>query len=327
MLGIGIIGAGAFGENHAKAIAETGRAKLVAASRRDKGLLDKFSRKFNVRGYTDYRELLKNDDIKAVVIAAPHQDHTQIAVDTARSGKHILLEKPMAASLEDCDEIIRSAKAAGITLMIGHTMQFIPSSIVAREVIDSGELGKIIYSTGIVEKKWVNPNRRNWHMDDPVGGGMLLTVGIHYIDLLTWLNRSRVSSVRANISTHYHKQEADDTAMAYLQFESGTTGMIISTGYDTGANTFLATLTCEKGILRIDMTGGVHLGQKEKWNLLPGSKSETAEQEALVNEWNAFINAVESESIPQVTGEYGKHIMEICFAARESSLKNKEIWI
>ena len=327
MLGIGIIGAGAFGENHARAIADTGCASLVAASRRDPDELQKFSSRFNTIGYTDYRKLLHNDDVQAVVIAAPHQDHVRMAVDAARSGKHILLEKPMALTLEDCDRIIDASKKAGITLMPGHTMQFMPSSEVAREVLDSGELGHIIYGTGIVEKRWMNPDRREWNNQDPVGGGMLVTVGIHYIDLLTWLIGSRVSSVKASISTQFHEQKADDAAILYMQYENGTAAAMISTGYGSGAETFLASLTCRKGLLRIDMRGGVYIGQSEKWTRLPRSQSENAEHEALVNEWKAFLHAVETGSSPPVSGEYGKHMMEICLAARESSSNNREIWI
>lgn len=327
MFGIGIIGAGSFGENHAKAIIKTAGAELIAASRRDINELLKFSKKYNVIGYADYQELIKNHEVNAVLVATPHQEHARIAIDAASSGKHILLEKPMATSVEDCDRIIESAKTAGVTLMIGHAMQFMRSSVLAKEIIDSGELGEIIYGTGTVAKKWLAPNRRDWHRDDPTGGGMLMTAGIHYIDLLTWLCNSRVSSVRANLSTRFHKQLADDTGMIFLQYESGATGTVISTGYDSGAETFIAALTCTKGMLNIDMFGGVYIGKKDRWTHLPESVSDNTEHEALANEWKAFTEAVETNSRPQVTGEYGKHIIEICFAARESSLKKKEIWI
>ncbi len=327
MLGIGIIGAGFFGENHARAILETQGTELIAASRRNTEELQKFSRKFNTIGYTDYKELIKNPDINAVIIAVPHQEHTRVAMDAAREGKHILLEKPMATSIKDCDKIIDSANTAGVCLMMGHTMQFMRSSTIAREIIDSGELGEIIYGTGTAAKKWLTPNRRDWHRDDPVGGGMLMTMGIHYIDLLTWLFKSRVSSVRANISTRFHEQAADDSGMIFLQYESGTTGTVINTGYDTGIETYNATLTCTKGLLRSEMFGGVHIGKNNEWKYLPGSASQGTDHETLLNEWKAFVEAVETNSPPQVTAEYGKHIMEIIFAAKESSRQKKEIWI
>ena len=115
--------------------------------------------------------------------------------------------------------------------------------------------------------------------------------------------------------------------MLFMQYENGATAAVISTGYETGAETFLASLTCRKGLLRIDMRGGVHIGQSEKWTHLPRSQSENAEHEALVSEWKAFIHAIETGSPPRVTGDYGKHMIEICLAARESSSNNREIWI
>ena len=154
-----------------------------------------------------------------------------------------------------------------------------------------------------------------------------MTVGIHYVDLLTWLYNSRVMSVRANILTSFHQQRADDAGMIYMQYESGATGIVISTGYESGAETYLAELTLTKGMVRIDMFGGVYIGKNDRWNHLPESLAGHTEQEALLKEWSAFVECVETSSEPPVTGEYAKHIMEIVFAARESSLQKKEIWI
>ena len=327
MIGIGIIGAGSFATNHAKAIGETPGSKLVAASRRSSVELDQFTRGHHITGYSAYRDLLNDPNVDAVIVATPHQTHARISIDAAAAGKHILLEKPMATNLEDCDRIIQATHASGVTLMIGHSMQFMRSSRLAKDIVDSGELGQIIYGTGHVAKEWMTPNRRDWHLNDPIGGGMLLTVGIHYIDLLTWLNGSKVSSVRANLSTLIHDQKADDAGMLFLQYENGATATVTSTGFETGADSFKAILTCQKGMLKIDMFGGVYLGKDGHWQHLPESLAENTEHEALTMEWNAFISAINKGSQPMVSGEYGRHIMEICFAARESSKKKREVWI
>jgi predicted dehydrogenase len=250
-----------------------------------------------------------------------------VTVDAARAGKHILLEKPMATSIEGCNQILDAANKAGICLMMGHTMQFMRSSSIVKEIIDSGELGEIIYGTGIVAKEWLTPNRKDWHREDPIGGGILITMGIHYIDLLTWWFDSRVSSVRASISNRIHGDPADDSGMILLQYENGASGTVINTGYKKGAETFRATLTGTKGMLQSDMFGGVHIGKNNEWKLIPDSVSPDTEHEALLNEWKNFAAALETKLPPQVTGEYGKHIMEVLFAARESSEQNKEIWI
>lgn len=327
MIGIGIIGAGSFATNHAKAIGETSGSKLVAASRRSSVELDQFTKQHRITGYSDYRDLLEDPNVDAVIVATPHQTHARISMDAASAGKHILLEKPMATNLVDCDRIIQATHASGVTLMIGHSMQFMRSSRLAKDIVDSGELGQIIYGTGHVAKAWMTPNRRDWHLNDPIGGGMLLTVGIHYIDLLTWLYGSKVSSVRANLSTMIHDQKADDAALIFLQYENGATAAVSSTGFETGADSFEAILTCQKGMLKIDMFRGVYLGKDGHWQHLPESLAENTEHEALTMEWNAFISAINDGSQSLVSGEYGRHIMEICFAARESSQKKREVWI
>jgi len=326
-IGIGIIGAGAFGKKHARAILETPGTRLIAASRRNSTQLQKFSHNFNIIGYTDYRELLKNPEVNAVVVALPHQEHAGVSINAAKAGKHILLEKPMATNIPDCLRIIDSVESTGVKLMLGHTLQFMRSSIMAKEIIDSGELGELVYGTGIVSKKWMNPDRREWHMNDPVGGGMLMTVGIHFIDLLCYFFGSPVVSVRANLSTRFHEQEADDAGQIFMQFDSGATGMVVNTGYVTGAESCMATLTCTRGILRCGMHEGVLIGRDDRWTHVPESVSRDSEHEGLANEWKAFIGAIRSDAEPTVSGIYGKYIMDIVFAARESSLQKKEVWI
>ena len=115
--------------------------------------------------------------------------------------------------------------------------------------------------------------------------------------------------------------------MIFLQYENGANGTVINTGYEQGAETFTATLICEKGMLKSEIFGGVHIGKNNEWKYIADSASPETEHEALLNEWKAFVRAIETNTSPQVTGEYGKHIMEIVFAARESSVKKKEIWI
>ena len=327
MIGIGIIGAGFFGRRHADVIRKLPNVKLIAASRTNEKKLRIFCDEYQVQAYSDYGDLLKREDIEAVVIAVPHHKHTAISIDAAKAGKHILLEKPMAHTVDDCVLIDNAARESGVKLMIGHNMRFFKSSVIGMQIIDSGELGEPVLGRSTISKNWITENRRPWHLDEDTGGGMLMTVGIHFIDVLSWLLNSRVESVRARVLTKFHNQTADDVGLLFLQYKNGLSGMVTSIGYSSGVTDLITEITCTKGMLKINHLGGVYIGQKEAWSLIPDSIAEHPEEEALQNEWKAFARSITMEKPPPVSGDYGLHMVGIIDAAIQSSKMKQEIML
>jgi predicted dehydrogenase len=324
-LGIGIVGAGSFGARHAEAIAALDGVHLAAAMRTDPAALAEFCARYGGRGYTDLGELLADPGVEAVVIATPHHLHTAAVEAAAAAGKHILLEKPMAPSLAECDRILRAAAQAPVTLMLGHTSQFAPAYRLAKAMLDAGELGDIVLGVSTMSKFWFEANRRPWHLQRATGGGMWLTAGIHCLDRLTWLVGSPVASVCAQLGVSFHDQEADDRGVIFLRYANGASGVVLSVGYREGAPKHLTELTCTRGMLNIDYAGGVSVGRGEQWRAVPGSASDDWMHAALVEEWRAFAAAVRSGSPPPVTGAYGRHIMAAVLAAEESSRVQAEV--
>lgn len=325
MIKVGIIGAGFFGEKHAQAIAELAEVRLVAVSRTDPAALAEFTRQYGGRGYPNYVDLLNDDQVELVVIATPHHRHTEITVQAAQAGKHILLEKPMAPTLAECDRILQAATGAKIKLMVGHVNQFARAYQVARELLASGELGEVVFGLSTMSKFWFEPNRRPWHLDRAKGGGMWLTAGMHCLDRLTWLVNSPVRSVCAQFGTRFHDQQADDAGMIFLRYENGAAGTVVSTGYRSGAPKHLTELTCTRGMLNIEYGAGVQVGRDEKWQTIPHSGSADWMHEALVQEWQGFITAIQRDTEPPVSGVYARHIMAAVFAAEESSRLKQEV--
>ena len=132
MIHVGIIGAGFWGEKHADAIKVLPNVKLVAANRTNPAALNEFIKNYGGRGFTDYRKLLADPQVDAVVIATPHHLHTKIVLDAAQSGKHILLEKPIAPNLAECDQILQAVAQHQVTFMAGHTNHFVPICVILR---------------------------------------------------------------------------------------------------------------------------------------------------------------------------------------------------
>lgn len=288
VIGIGIVGAGWFGDRHAAALRDAGGFRLVAACRDDAEGLDAFTRRFGGRGYRRVEALLDDPAVDAVVIATPHHLHEACAVAAARAGKPILLEKPMAPSLAACDAIAAAVAAARVPLMIGHTQRFAHPVVAAKERIAAGSLGRARFGSSNMVKLWMEPNRRPWHLVNATGGGMLMTAGIHALDRLLWLMEASPRTVYAVAGAAFHAQEADDTALMLLTFEGGGAATVTSIAYRDGAPFGSTELVCEEGVLVLDPGGALKIGRGAAWETVPLPASADVMADALVAEWRAF---------------------------------------
>ena len=327
MIRVGIIGAGAFAYKHANAIKQNSTTILVAASRRNKVELDKFTTEFNIKGYTDYKVLLADKLINAVLIATPHHLHHQITADAAKAGKHILLEKPMGHNLIACDQILESTKNSNISLMIAHIIRFIPAFRKAKQLLDDGVIGDLVYAQAHIARKWDTPNRRPWHFEQGQGGGMLMTVGIHYVDILTWIIDDNVKSVKASVSNPFLEKGTDDAALLFLTYKNGKNALLTCSGFSSGGPIFEIIITGTKGLIKADIYKGVWLGQNDTWQLVEEPEQGDPEEKALIFEWRDFAEKILHNKPPSISGEYGRHMVEIIDATHKSSQSSQEILI
>ncbi|WP_018465373.1 Gfo/Idh/MocA family protein [Calidithermus timidus] len=325
MFGVGIIGAGWFGSEHAKALSSVAEARLVAVCGAKLESAQAFAQRYGGRAFSAPEELLADPEVDVVLIATPHHLHADLAIQAAQRGKHILLEKPMAPSLEECDRILAAVHQAGVKLMLGHLSHFERPFVRAKEILQSGELGEPVLGHSTFAKFWMEHNRRPWHLDRGTGGGMMLTAGIHGLDRLMWLIGSRVSSVAAQFGTHFHAQQADDTGALFLRFTSGAAGTLSSVGYAQGAPSFALEITATRGRLHVDPTRGVFVGRNQVWREVPDSLETQWPQKPLIAEWNSFIQAIQNNQEPAVGGSYARHLMQVIFSAEESSKTRREI--
>lgn len=325
MLGVGILGAGYFGAFHARAIATLPDLRLVAACAEELTLAEAFAAEHGGKPYGDWRAMLGDASVDVVSITAPHHLHCELAIAALQAGKHVFLEKPMAVSVAECSRIIAAAEASRRKLMVGQIMHFVLPCIVAREILDRGELGKPITGSSSLQKIWMEPNRRGWHLDPSTGGGMLMTAGIHGLDQLVWLMNGRVSSVSAAVSTSFHDQKADDSAMMLLRFADGRFAQVTSVGFRDGGGIFDVDLVCERGTLRIDLDRGVAIGQSGKWTDVPNSHEADWMQKAVAREWQAMATSIRDDGAAPVIGDYGRHIIACIEAAMVSSRERRDV--
>lgn len=325
MIGVGIIGAGHFGAVHAGAMAEVDEVRLVASCRDNADAAAAFAAEHGGRSYGDWRALLDDPAVDAVLIATPHHLHEEIAIGAAQAGKHILLEKPMAPSVAACDAILSAANAHDVKLMIGHVMHFALPCLRAKEIIDAGAFGAPVLGSSWMIKLWMEANRRSWHLDTHTGGGMLMTAGIHALDRLIWLMGQPVDGVTAMAGTFFHGQQADDAALIGLRFANGRIGQVASVGYRNGAVTFAMDLVCEDGTVRIDFDQGVFTGRGGVWTPVPDSIEPNWMSAAVAREWRAFADSIVNDTASPVSGAYGRHVVACIEAAHQASAARREI--
>lgn len=327
MIGVGIIGAGHFGAVHARAMTDVDEVRLVASCRENADAAAAFAAEHGGKSYGDWRALLDDPMVDAVLIATPHHLHEEITIAAARAGKHILLEKPMAPSLAACGAMLAAAEATRVKLMIGHVMHFALPCLRAKEIIDSGVLGAPVVGSSWMIKLWMESNRRPWHLNHASGGGMLMTAGIHALDRLIWLMGQPVAGVTAMAGTYFHEQEADDAALIGLRFADGRIGQVASVGYRDGAVTFAMDLVCEKGTIRIDFDHGVSTGQGGVWTPVSGSIEPNWMGAAVAREWQALAASIINDTPSPVSGSYGRHVVACIEAAHEASRSRREVSI
>jgi predicted dehydrogenase len=268
--------------------------------------------------------LLKDRDVDAVVIATPHALHAEMTISAAEAGKHILLEKPMAPTVAACDAINAAAAESGVKLMVAHLVHFSKPCMAARKVIEDGTIGRPLIASSWMIKLWMEHNRRDWHLRNATGGGMLMTAGIHALDHLVWLMDDDVTSVSAMLGAKFHEQEADDTAMLALRFKGGGLGQVQSVGYRNGGVGFAMNLVCEQGTLHIDMDRGTMIGRDTVWTELPDSFESSWMHNAVKREWAALRAAIVDDKPVAVTGAYGRKIIGIIEAAYASDKSRRE---
>ena len=179
--------------------------------------------------YTNFEQMLNKEDIDAVDICTIHDQHKHQTIIAAEAGKHILLEKPMACSMQECREMVKATKKAGVTYMIAQVLRYLPSSQAVFSLMENKELGSInaIRGDSILKQSMILPHD-HWMFDgDRAGGGVMITLSIHIIDLLRFFigDVKRGSGFCKNFSPLFING-AEDYASAILEFKTGAIGNI-----------------------------------------------------------------------------------------------------
>ncbi len=231
-LGLGVIGLGMAGAVMVRAAARHPGVQLAAAADPQAGLRAAFGRDFNARTYAEAQALCEDAAVEAVYIATPHQFHAEHAIAAAERGKHVILEKPMALTLADCDRIIAAVERARVHLVVGHTHAFDPAVRAMRRLIASGELGALGMIASWNYTNYLYRPRRPEELDTGKGGGILFNQVPHQIDTVRLLGGGLVRSVRAQAGVLDPARPTEANCTAFLEFANGVAASLVYSGYD-----------------------------------------------------------------------------------------------
>jgi UDP-N-acetylglucosamine 3-dehydrogenase len=256
-IGIGVIGCGGIAqEAHLPNYAKESQVRLVAVADTDEARAREVAARFGVPNvYTDYRQLLARDDIQAVSVCTPNYLHAEQTIAALQAGKHVLCEKPMAISLSQAQEMIDTAGVTGKQLMVGFTHRFYPFNEAARQMVAEGRIGRPYtcrvrfahkgpYQSWVAKSDWFfNPKQ--------AGGGAVLDMGIHALDLARFVLGTEVRTVSANLATLAQDIQAEDSAVIALEFSNGTLGYI-ETGWHSWPGGMGLEIYGSKGTIIVD---------------------------------------------------------------------------
>ncbi len=341
---IGVIGTGAIARSHLDAYADNSEAELIAVSDINLDRARSVAEKYGApRAYSDPNQLLADPGIDAVSVCTWNDSHAKWAVAALRAGKHVLVEKPMSRTYAEAAELEREVAATDRILQVGFVRRHSPNAKVLKTFIDNGDLGDIYYARASFIGRVGNPG--GWFANKSIsGGGPLIDLGVHVVDLCWYLmgspaaitvsaNSYTVLGDRANITTtpRWKVSDADatsntveDMVNALVRFENGAS-LLVETSYSLHAT------KNSLGVSVFGDKGGADLEPKleiatEKYgsivNLIPQISSPTFESEpAFANEIGNFIDAIQgrAESIAPVShGAEIARILETIYASAEA---------
>ena len=321
---LGIIGLGYIGKIHLRHSLKMPNVNLVAVSDLSKKALKKAKNAGIKKTFSNYEQLLNEPNIDAVIIALPTHLHLPCAIQAAEAGKHIFLEKPIARNLEEAKGIVAVAHKNSVKLMIGYPLRFNKSFRELKTKMESGTLGdvEIAYATFIssgpffhrAESHTPLPVPKWWFNRDLTGGGALIDLGSHIINLLRWYF-GEITHIKSHLG-HRFNLDLEDSAICFTKFESGTTAIITAGWFLQGYQ------------LKVEFFGTVdHAFVQHR----PGNRFVAATQMLTTgmsefhrphfDELQYFVNCLIKDSSPSPSGQDGLKDLEAISLAYKNQIR------
>jgi len=337
---VGLIGAGFVTDLHAVSIHRyVTNAEIVAVASATPGKAAHFAKERSIPyAFENYRDLLALKEIDVITVAIPNDLHAQVTVAAARAGKHVICEKPLCTTLEEADQMIDECQKHGVLLLYAEELLFAPKYVRAKTLVDEGALGDVY-----LVKHWeehYGPHMP-WFWDvKRAGGGVMMDMGCHSIEYTRWvLGRPPVKSVTATMGTFVHgdKTQGEDHTIAVIEYEGNRLAFAEDSWAKPGGMDDRVEIYGSQGHTRADMLRGNALitysntgygYAVEKAETTRGWTFTTFEETwnyGFPQEMQHFVNCVAGRETPIATGEDGREVIKIIYAAYQSAGEGRKI--
>ncbi|HHW49764.1 MAG TPA: Gfo/Idh/MocA family oxidoreductase [Clostridiaceae bacterium] len=338
-LGIGVIGTGPMGMHHLKGIRVHPRLELKAVCDINIESACAAAKEYGISSYySDYRELIARSDIDLVIIATPDHFHSEQTIAALREGKHVLCEKPMALTLDECRAMIAESERTGKKLMIGQISRYAPSFVLVKKLIEEGYIGEMFF----VESEYAHDYSElagvgNWRKDPIILRQPFLGGGCHSVDLLRWIAGDPYEVAAYSNRKVLKDWPVDDCTIAIMRFPNDVIGKVLVSVGCKRNYTMRSVFYGDKGTIIADNTSSYITVYKEsiagEKSLFEGVQQQTVGMQIPVEpnhhnafgEINDFVNIILNDLPVQTDGRQGAATVAACLAAVESAAKGEKV--
>lgn len=332
---VGIIGCGKITQvRHAPEYAQHESVEIGGFFDRERSRAEAMVAKYGGKVYDDYLEMLEDETIDAISVCAPNFLHAPITVEALQHGKHVLCEKPMALSTEESSGMIRAAEAAGKKLMIGHNQRLLPTHRKAKELLENGAIGKVLFFQSNFKhsgpENWsIDKNNKTWFFSrEAAHFGVLGDLGAHKLDIIRYLTGLNVDEIFATTMTLDKRDDSgeliaiEDNAVCLFRMQGGMSGTMHVSWTNYGGEDNSTILYGDKGVMKIfgdfpdDMVLEMKDGSRVKYHVGGIQTNANQIKTGIIDE---FIRSIETDSEPLVTGEDGHHTLSTIVAGLKSA--------
>lgn len=326
MTRVALIGLGAMGRNHLRVLSDLEGVELAAVCDQDPRAVEAAGRKHSVPGYTSWDEMLDRERLDAVVVAVPTRFHCQAGLAALAHGLHVLIEKPIASTLDEGRQLVAAAQRAGRLLAVGHIERFNPAVRELQRRLTAGELGRIFQ---------IEARREGPFPDRIRDVGVVIDLATHDLDVMHHIVAADVQRLFAETEQRIHT-EHEDILNALLKFESGVLG-VLQVNWLTPTKIRTLSVLGERGMficnyLTQDLTYFKNAEMVDQSRSHPRAVSEgeavtfpIQTGEPLKLELQAFVRAVRGEAPLEVDGEAGLRALHLALALVKSATETRVI--
>lgn len=311
---VGLIGCGGITRAHARGYQQlTDQLQVVATCDQNRALAEERAAQLGAeRVYTDFEQMLREAPIDAVDICLPHDLHAPVSIAASQAGKHVLVEKPIATTLEDADRMIRAARDADRVLMVALNQRYDPAHQRIHQMIAAGQLGELLciridhhQNLKLPEGHWIRSREK-------LGGGVLIGSGIHRVDLFRWFG-GEVERVSCFSVYRPERMEGEVVATVSARFRSGAVGEITTLWAVRQAPWY-------EGVWVYGTEGSLYRLNGLFWDSPDGYKQlEVPEADSFTEELRHFAQCIQQGRMPLTSGEEARRSLEVVLAAYRSA--------